>query len=141
MVERVVLIADKELEARKQMAALCIEAGCQVVATNSAAFVLRDIMKRNIQVVLLGSEFDDLTAVDLIPLLKRCNRDLTIILVSNEEGSLPLTRKIREEGIFYHAMLPENDEDMDEIRLALECAFGAPGKRGAKAYLPADKMR
>jgi len=73
-------------------------------------------------VVLLGSEFDELTAADLIPLLKKCNRRLTIILVS-ADTSLPLIRKLRSEGIFYHALKPVNGEDKEELRKAVECAF------------------
>ena len=80
------LIADKDMDSRKQMADLLIEAGYNVTVTNSAADALYGILKKTAQVVLLSGEFDDLTAVDLIPLMKKCNRDLTIILVSNEVG-------------------------------------------------------
>ena len=47
---------------------------------------LERILKKGAQVVLLGSEFDDLAAAELIPLLKQCNREVTIILVSNDES-------------------------------------------------------
>ena len=71
---RGLLIADKDLDCRKQMAELFIEAGYNVIVTNSAANALDGILKNTAQVVLLGSEFDELTAADLIPLLKQCNR-------------------------------------------------------------------
>lgn len=116
------LIADEDLDSRKFMADLFIEAGYNVMVTNSAANVLYGILKKTAQVVLLSSEFDELTATDLIPLLKKCNRNLTIILVSNEM-SLPLIRKLRKEGIFYHALKPVKPEDREEIRQAVKCAF------------------
>lgn len=116
------LIADEDLDSRKYMADLFIEAGYNVMVTNSAANVLYGILKKTAQVVLLSSEFDELTATDLIPLLKKCNRNLTIILVSNEM-SLPLIRKLRKEGIFYHALKPVKPEDREEIRQAVKCAF------------------
>jgi len=116
------LIADQDVDCRKQMADLFIEAGYNVIVTNSAANALYGILKKTAQVVLLGSEFDELTAADLIPLLKQCNRDLTIILVTGD-ASLPLIRKLRNEGIFYHALRPVNREDKDEIRQAVKCAF------------------
>jgi DNA-binding NtrC family response regulator len=116
------LIADQDLDCRKQMAELFIEAGYNVIVTNSAANALDGILKKTAQVVLLGSEFDELTAADLIPLLKKCNRHLTIILVT-ADTSLPLIRKLRSEGIFYHALKPVNGEDKEEIRQVVKCAF------------------
>jgi DNA-binding NtrC family response regulator len=117
-----ILIADQDVECRKQMADLFIEAGYNVIVTNSAADALDGILKKSVQVVLLGSEFDKLKATEIVPILKQCNRDLTIILVS-AETSLPLLRKLRNEGIFYHALKPTNGEDKEEIRKAVECAF------------------
>jgi len=116
------LIADEDVDCRKQMAELFIEAGYDVIVTTSAANALHGILKKTAQVVLLGSGFDDLTAADLIPLLKRCNRKLSIILVATD-ASLPLIRKLRSEGIFYHALKPVSGEDREEIRQVVQCAF------------------
>lgn len=117
-----ILIADKDLDSRKQMADMFIEAGYNVIVTTSAADALHGILKKTAQVVLIGSEFDELTASDLIPLLKQCNRNLTIIFVS-ADTSLPLIRKLRNEGIFYHALKPANPQDREEICQAVKCAF------------------
>jgi DNA-binding NtrC family response regulator len=116
------LIADEDIDCRKQMAEFFIEAGYNVIVTNSAANALYGILKKTAQVVLLGTKFDELTAADLIPLLKQCNRNLTIILVA-ANPSLPLIRKLRNEGIFYHALKPVNAEDREELRQAVQCAF------------------
>jgi DNA-binding NtrC family response regulator len=116
------LIADKDLDCRKQMADMFIQAGYNVIVTNSTANALDGILKKTAQVVLLGSGFDDLTAADLIPLLKKCNRNLSIILLAND-ASLPLLRKLRNEGIFYHALKPVSGEDREELRQVVECAF------------------
>ncbi|HLO27424.1 MAG TPA: response regulator [Geobacteraceae bacterium] len=124
------LIADKDVDCRKQMAELFIEAGYNVIVTNSAANALDGILKKTAQVVLLGSGFDDLTAADLIPLLKRCNRKLSIILLT-DDASLPLIRKLRSEGIFYHALKPVNGEDREEIRQVVQCAFQKFGEQPA----------
>ena len=113
------LIADQDVECRKQMAEMFIEAGYNVIVTNSAADALDGILKKSVQVVLLGSEFDKLKAAEMIPLSKQCNRDLTIILIS-ADTSLPLLRKLRKEGIFYHALKPVSGEDKEEIRKAVE---------------------
>lgn len=112
------MIAEQDMDLRKQIADLLIEAGYTVTVTNSAANALHGILKKTAQIVILGDEFDELAAGDLIPLLKKCNRDLTIILVS-DEIALPAIRKVRREGIFYHAL----KQDTDEIRQAVQCAI------------------
>ncbi len=116
------LIAEQDINSRKQIADLLIDAGYNVIVTNSAANAVEGILKKAVQVVILGSEFDDLTASDLVPLLKQCNRNLTIILVSADD-SLPVIRKLRKQGIFYHALKPVNPEDREELCQAVKCAF------------------
>ena len=120
-----VLIADENWESRKVMADLCIEAGYNVTVTNTAAGVMHGILKKTAQVVLLGSRFDELAAIELIPLLKKCCRNLTIILVSNEV-SLPVIRRLRNEGIFYHLLKPVLAEDCEELKSVVACAFQNP---------------
>ncbi|UFS71530.1 response regulator [Geomonas sp. RF6] len=116
------LILDKDRSARKILADILIEEGYDVTVTGSAAQALQSILKKNAHVVLLGEQFDDISAAELIPILKQCNKELSIILVSSD-ASLPLIRKLRKEGIFYHALKPVRAEDREEIRQAVRCAF------------------
>ena len=116
------LIVDEDMDCRKQMASMFIELGYNVIVTNSVESALSGILKKTAQVVLLGTKFDELSAAELIPLLKQCNRKVTIILIA-ADTSLPLTRKLRSEGIFYHALKPVNAEDRQEILQAVQCAF------------------
>lgn len=120
-----ILIADENRESSKVMADLCIEAGYNVTVTTTAAGVLNGILKKSAKVILLGSSFDELAAVDLVPLLKKCCRNLTIILVSNE-ASLPVIRRLRSEGIFYHLLKPVVPEDREELKQVVACAFQNP---------------
>lgn len=120
-----ILIAEEHAESRRVMADLCVEAGYSVTVTTSAAGVLQGILKKTAQVILLGSSFDELAATDLIPLFKKCCRNLTIILVSNEV-SLPVIRKMRNEGIFYHLLRPVLPEDREELKQVINCALQQP---------------
>ena len=116
------LIVDEDVTTRRQMAELFSDAGYQVSAPSSVAEALVGILKKTAKVVLLSTRFDELLATELIPLLKQCNRDLSIILVASELP-LALLRKARREGIFYHALKPVQPGDEEELCQAVKCAF------------------
>ena len=88
------LIADKDVETRKQMASLLIEAGYDVTVTDSAAKAMHNVLKENTRILLLGAELDECSSAELVHLLKQCNRNLIIILVA-DNAPLPLMRKVR----------------------------------------------
>jgi DNA-binding NtrC family response regulator len=117
-----ILIIDEDRDNRKQMAEMFIDAGYDVTVTDSMASVLYGVLKKTAQVVVLGSKCDELAAADIIPLLKQCNKNLPIILVT-ADTSIGLLRKLRCEGIFYHALRPVDAQGRDEIRQAVQCAF------------------
>ena len=116
------LIAEEDIMNRKQMADLFTNAGYHVTVTDSAAGVLYGILKKTAKVVLLSSRFDELMATEFIPILKKCNRNLNIILVASELP-LALIRKARSEGIFYHALKPTLPGDEKELQEVVKCAF------------------
>lgn len=126
MNEREILVADSDSAVRQRMADSFREAGYDVETTDSAVHVFCTVLEKKIPVVLLGGGIvKKMALADLVRLLKKCNRHLTIILVSDEE-SLPTIRTVRKEGIFYHALKPTSQQDTDEIRRAVECAFNQP---------------
>jgi DNA-binding NtrC family response regulator len=132
------LIADEDLAARKQLAELFIDAGYQVTVPTSAAGVLYGILKKTAQVVLLSTRFDELLATELIPILRQCNRNLTIILVASELP-LALLRRARREGIFYHALKPGRPGDQEELRQVVKCAFERQAMIGQADQMPAHE--
>jgi len=116
------LITNKDQVAREQMAGLFQQDGYQVETADSVINSLQGILDKSIQVVVLGGVFDESQIAKFIPLLKKCNRNLSIILVS-DEMPLDLLRRIRKEGIFYHALKPVEGESWDEIRQVVKYAF------------------
>jgi len=119
---QLLLIADRDEETRKRIAGFFSGSEYKIIEAHSVDIVLRNVLKGEAKVILLGSEFDGLSAMEIIPLLKKCNQNLTIILVSNEE-SPALIRKCRQEGIFYQALKPVNSTDKEEFRQVVRCAF------------------
>ncbi len=122
-----------DINSRKHIADILIEAGYDVTVSNSAANVIHEILKNSVRVLLLSDEFDEMTAMELIPLLKKCSRDLTIILVTDNSSPF-LIRRLRKEGIFYHALRPQQPEDREEIKLAVQCAFNTLAQREIRGY-------
>lgn len=129
------IIADKDVETRKQIANLLIEAGYDVMVTDSALKAIHGVLTKKAQVIVLGRELEELTSAELVPLLKQCNRKLMIILVA-DNAPLSLIRKVRKEGIFYHALPPVEQEGKDEIRQVVKCAMASLAKTNdpARAY-------
>jgi DNA-binding NtrC family response regulator len=125
MEERSILIADQNTSFLREISEFFRGAGYSVSTTDSAISVISDILKEHIPVLLLGSDFDKKIGLpQLLHLLKKCNRHLAVIMVSDEE-SLPMVRTIRREGIFYHALRPVTPDDREEIKQAVECALKA----------------
>lgn len=129
MEERGIIIADRDVDYRNQIADHFRDAGYQVETTDSAAHVLCSILENQTPVLLLGNDFDKkVSSADLIHLLKKCNRHLHVIMVS-DEMPLAQVRKVRQEGIFYHAMKPVVAGDTEELGMAVECAFAKNSAR------------
>lgn len=116
------LITNNDDQIRTEMAALFKVDGYRVTTADSVANALEGILDKSIQVVLLSGSFNEQYVAKFVPLLKKCNRNLSIILVS-DDMPLELLRSIRQEGIFYHALKPAGDEGWDEIRQVVGCAF------------------
>ena len=117
-----IMIADGDLENRAVIAGLCTEAGYRVTVGTNISCLLQGVLKKTARVILLGSCFDELPAADLIPLLKRCCRNLAIVVVASDI-SPPLSRKLRKQGIFYHLLKPVLPEDREELKQVVACAL------------------
>jgi FixJ family two-component response regulator len=132
MAEREILLVENDSKVRKQMADSFRKEGYRVEATDSTADLLGTLLQKQVPVVMLGSGSDGKIALaKLVPLLKRYNRGVSIILVSDEEA-LPTYRSIRQEGIFYHALKPTGQEDTEEILAAVACAFNKAERMAGK---------
>ena len=116
------LIANKDKLARDTIAAKVASDDYRISTTDSVVNSLENILDKSVQVVLLSGVFDENYVAKFVPLLKKCNRHLAIILMT-DEIPLELLRHIRKEGIFYHALQPAGADSWDEIREAIACAF------------------
>jgi len=116
------LIANKNQESREHLASTFDKNEYQITKADSVANALEGIINKEIQVVVIDGHYDEQNVVKLIPLLKKCNRNISIILVS-DEMPIELERRIRKEGIFYHALKTVGEDNREEIRQAVSYAF------------------
>ena len=123
MLARQILIVDDDRKNRIKLQELFERTHYDVTVTSSAAYAIAKIVQGNDPVVILGDTFEEkITSSDIVALMRRCNANLNIILVS-DDSSLTVLRKMREDGIFYHALKPTNEEDNNELLLAVNSAI------------------
>lgn len=127
------LIAAGEGSLCQQMAEIFSGSGYRVTVARTASELVADVMKGVARVVLIGSELEGCRPGELVALLKDCNPDLNVILVFGDPP-VPLLQKLRQDGVFYHALRPLDPEGAEEIRQAVRCAFEShPVGRSSRA--------
>ena len=117
-VAKTIIVADSDEEVRKQLFFRLSTKGYEVKTTDSASDLIREVEKTT-GIVVLDVELSGMKAYEMIPLVKRINPKLPIIVMS-ASSSVELAQRIRNEGIFFYAMKPI---DADEIETVVESAF------------------
>lgn len=115
--------------------------GYRIEVSRSVSDAIRKIRKGNINVILLDDEIEGVKACDIVPLFKRIDAKIQIIVISGEE-SFSFIKSLRKEGIFYHALKPF---DLEEIQSAVRCAFEKIKRESPKerfmSFLIAERVR
>ncbi len=150
---RTIIIADSVASFGRQLARSFQRAGYRTLTADSMPQLLGSLLEERSPVLLLASDFNpDLAPSDLLRLVKQCNRHLQVILFS-DQMTLASTRKVREQGIFYHALRPASADDTEELVLAVESALASdpasvrlpksapPAQARGPEYAPAKPWR
>ncbi|MGZ3495240.1 MAG: response regulator [Thermodesulfobacteriota bacterium] len=116
---KTILIAYQDDLWAKSLSAFFQGIGYRVETAKMLSEMIRKVRKGNILVVLLDDEIEGVKACDLVPLFKKIEDKIQVIVISSEV-SLGLVKRLRGAGIFYQAMKPV---DPEEIKSAVECAF------------------
>lgn len=141
MEEREILLVDRDTTMRSDVAAYFRDEGYEVETTDSAVHAFCTVLEKQVPVVLLSGDCDArISTADLIHLLKKCNRKLAVILIS-DDVPVQAARKIRQEGIFYHALKPVTREDAEEILQAVDSAFGTSSQQENGGASGSDPVR
>ena len=113
----ILIVCQDELETRS-LSAVLNDLGYKVETARIVSETIRKVRKGNVHVVLLDDEIEGVKACDLVPLVKKMDDKIQVIVTSSEV-SLGLAKRLRGAGIFYQAMKPI---DLEEIKSAVGCA-------------------
>ena len=119
MKSKTILMAYQDDSWVRPISTLFAEMGYRIETSRVVSEIIRKVRSRDMHVILLDDEMEEIKAYDLVPLFKRLNARVQIIVISSEE-SVGLAKRLREAGIFYQAMKPV---DLEEIRSVVACAF------------------
>jgi len=119
MKSNTILIAYQDDLSARSLATRLHRMGYRVETVRLVSDMIRRMRNGNTYVLLLDDELEGVKACDLVPVLKKINSRVQVIVISSEE-SIGEVKRLRGAGIFYQAMKPV---DLEEIRSAAECAF------------------
>lgn len=113
------------------------QAGCTPRTVDDLIGAINVLREAQAPILIMGESFDGNNALDIIPIFRHLQKDLKIVLLA-DSASMGFLRQARTLGIFYHALEPHDEEDCQEIQLALQCARDTSEKKHSpwKELLP-----
>jgi DNA-binding NtrC family response regulator len=118
MKSKTVLIACQEGLCAGSLMSFLNGSGYGVETPETVSEIIQTTRNEAVHVVLLNEEIEGVRACDLVPLFKKINGTIQVIVISSEVPLGP-AKRLRGAGIFYHAMKPV---DLEEIKSAVKCA-------------------
>ena len=119
---RKILIADKDKVAQQQLADFFDDSHFEVETTASAAYAIAKIVQKKEPIVILGDSFEEtISSSDVIALMRKSNKNLRIILLS-DDSSLATLNSIREDGILSHSLKSQEQEENEGLHSTVKCA-------------------
>jgi len=115
---KTVIVADGDEKLRKQLFLCLSNKGYDVRTADSASNLMREV-ERSVGIIVMDVDLPGMKAHEMIPLVKRVNPKLPIVVMS-ASSSIELAQRIRNAGIFFYAMKPI---DVGEIETVIESAF------------------
>ena len=113
-----ILIVDTDEVSRTSLSSFLSKIGYQIEIAQSAGETIQKVQNMDIDVVIMDVELSGMKGYEIIPILKKIDAHLPIIMTSTDT-SLELAKKVREAGIFFYEIKPL---DFEEIRLAVKDA-------------------
>lgn len=114
-----ILILDTDQKAVHQLNECLTKEGYEVLHVEEPSQMLEKVKNNQADAIILAVETRGIKAYDLIPVIKKMNRCIPIIVTSLDD-SIEVAARVREQGVFFYAIKPL---DMKEIKLVIRNAL------------------
>lgn len=114
-----ILIADSDGATRLSLSMFLAKEGYRVQTAGIGSEVIQKVQNIGIDVLIMDVELSGMKGYEIVPILKKIDPKLPIIIMSNDT-SLELAKKVRETEVFFYAIKPL---DLEEIKLAIKDAL------------------
>lgn len=114
-----ILIADSDNAIKLSLSMFLTREGYKVQTTKIFSEVIQKVQNIGVDVLIMDVELSGIKGYEIVPILKKMDPKLPIIIMSND-SSLELAKKVRETEIFFYAIKPL---DLEEIKLAVQDAL------------------
>lgn len=121
----VVLVADGDEQARDGLARFLQEENLTVEVASRGSEVIQKVQNTEVRVVIADVELRGMKGYEIIPILKKIDPRLQIIVTSSD-SSIELARKVRAERVFFYTVKPL---DFQEIKMAVKDALKLTGEK------------
>ncbi|MBE0478635.1 response regulator [Candidatus Aerophobetes bacterium] len=114
-----VLVADADKKTRSHLAKFLSRKNLTIETASTGSEVIQKVQNTQVKVLIMDLELGGIKGYEIIPILKKIDPTLPIIVTSGN-SSLEVARRVRAEGVFFYALKPL---DMEEIELAVNDAL------------------
>jgi len=114
-----ILIVDDDIYLTKLLGKMLVREGYSVETAESGDKAIEEVSKKRYDILLLDIHMEGIDGIEAIPLIKKINANIPIIIITADHS--PSTEKrIRREDIFYYLLKPF---EFEELRKAVKSAL------------------
>lgn len=129
-----VLVLDSDREGVRRLLAHFGRLGYDIENMTEPSRMIERVKNNQADALIIAVEAQGIKGYDLLPIIKRINRSIPIIVTSMDD-SLDVASRVREHGVFFYAIKPI---DLKEIELVVKNALS---KKLARADALVDEER
>lgn len=109
-----IIVASSDGALRRSLADLLSSPSNQVWTTPKSSELIRWILDEDFDVIVADVDLVGMDGMEALPILKQLRPKVPIIMLS-ADASVEVSRRIAEEGVFYHFVKPVDPSDLMQV--------------------------